>query len=107
MSVRKLRAVRSFCLLLAISACWLVAHLGRPKNNSEFGPLQQIIVLAAAYYAVSGFTFQRFINKERPRSHLETLRRWSAGHMARLLFPASAAAWGDVLRMSSGALWLA
>ena len=51
MNRQGLRVVQIVCILLALSACWLVAYLGRPKNNGEFGPIQWVIVLAAAYCA--------------------------------------------------------
>jgi len=99
LNVRQLRAVQIFCLLLAVSACWLVAHTGEPKTNAEFGPTQWAIVLMAAYCAVSGFTFQRFLNKERPRSRpggtgSTPYRRWSIGHLLRLATACSVALWG-------------
>jgi hypothetical protein len=111
MNVRQLRAVQIFCLVLALSACWLVAHSGKPKNNAEFGPIQGAIVLAATYGAVSGFTFQRFLNKERPRSRPSgpgsASYRWSLGHLMRLATACSVALWGAVTPILKGPLWMA
>lgn len=112
MSVGKLRAVQIFCLVLAVAACWLTAHTGEPKNNAEFGPIQWALVLAATYCAVSGFTFQRFLNKERPRSRPSgtgsaPYRRWGIGHMIRLASACSVAMWGAVTPILKGPLWMA
>jgi len=112
LNVRQLRAVQISCLLLAVSACWVIAHTGEPKHNVEFGPIQWAIVLAATYCAVSGFTFQRFFNKERPRSRLggtgsAPYRRWSIGHLMRLATACSVAMWGAVTPILKGPLWMA
>ena len=112
MNVRQLRAVQIFCLVLALSACWLVARSGKPENKSEFGMIQWVIVLAATYCAVSGFTFQRFLNKERPRSRPSgtgsaPYRRWSIGHLMRLATACSVAMWGAVTPILKGPLWMA
>ena len=40
MNVRQLRIVQIVCLVLAVSARWLVAHSEQPKNNAKFGPIQ-------------------------------------------------------------------
>ena len=112
LNVRQLRAVQIFCLLLAVSACWLVAHTGEPKTNAELGPIQWAIVLAAAYCAVSGFTFQRFLNKARPQSRTggtssSPYRRWSIGHLMRLATACSVALWGAVTTILKGPIWMA
>jgi hypothetical protein len=112
MNRQGLRVVQIVCILLALSACWLVAYLGRPKNNGEFGPIQWVIVLAAAYCAVSGFTFQRYINKEpsrsqRVRGDSTAFRRWSVGHLIRLASACSVAMWGAVIPIYKGPLWIA
>jgi hypothetical protein len=112
MNVRQLRIVQIICLVLAVSACWLTAHSGRTKNNGEFGPIQWVIVLAAAYCAVSGFTFQRFLNKERPQSGpggtgSAPYRRWGIGHLIRLASACSVAMWGAVTPILKGPLWMA
>lgn len=110
MNVRQLRAVQIFCLVLALSACWLVAHSGKPKNNGEMGPIQWIIVFAATYCAVSGFTFQRYIPKEHSPSHrarTTPFRRWSLGHLMRLASGCSVAMWGPLIAIYKGPLWLA
>lgn len=111
-NVRQLRIVQIFCLALAVSACWLAAHTGEPKKNAEFGPIQWVIVLAATYCAVSGFTSQRFFNKERPRSRpggtgSTPYRRWSIGHLIRLATACSVALWGAVTPILKGPLWMA
>ena len=111
LSVRQLRAVQVFCLLLAGSACWLVAHTGEPKNDAEFGPIQWAIVLVGAYCAVSGFTFQRFLNKTRPQSRPgwagSTPYRRSIGHLMRLAAACSVAMFGAVTPIFRGPLWMA
>jgi hypothetical protein len=111
LSVRQLRMVQIFCLGLAVSACWLAAHTGEPKKNAEFGPIQWAVVLAATYGAVSGFTFQRFPNKERPRSRPSgpgsASYRWSIGHLMRLATACSVALWGAVTPILKGPLWMA
>jgi len=109
LNVRQLRIVQIFCLVLAVSACWLAAHTGEPKK-AEFGPIQWAIILAATYCAVSGFTSQRFFNKERPRSRgtgSTPYRRWSLGHLVRLATACSVALWGAVTPILKGPLWLA
>jgi hypothetical protein len=108
----QLRIVQIICLLLAVSACWLAAHTGDARRSPEFGPLQWAIVLAATYGAVSGFTFQRFLNKNRPRSRLggagsTPYRRWSVGHLMRLATACSVALWGAVTPILKGPLWMA
>jgi hypothetical protein len=111
LSVRHLRIVQIFCLGLAVSACWLAAHTGEPKKNAEFGPIQWSVVFAATYGAVSGFTFQRFLNRERPRSRPSgpgsASYRWSLGHLMRLATACSVALWGAVTPILKGPLWIA
>lgn len=112
MSVRKLRAVQIFCLVLALSACWLVAHSGKPKNNGEIGPIQWVIVLAAVYCALSGLTLQRKITKgpsrPRPTKTASTpSSRWGVGHLFRLASACSVAMWGAIIPICKGPLWLA
>jgi hypothetical protein len=112
MNVRQLRIVQIICLVLAVSACWLTARLGKSTNKGEFGLIQWVIVLAAAYCAVSGFTSQRFLNKERPRSRpsgtgSSPYRRWSSGHLMRLATACSVAMWGAVTAILKGPLWMA
>ena len=63
MKVSQLRVLQIVCLVVALSACWLVAHLGKPNNNGEIGPIQWLVVVAAIYSAVSGVTLQRKITK--------------------------------------------
>ena len=99
MNVRQLRVVQIGCLILAASAFWLAAHTGEPRTNTEFGPLQWAIVLAAVYCAVSGFTFQSFFNKKRPRSRpggtgSTPYHRWGLGHLMRLATACTVALWG-------------
>jgi hypothetical protein len=112
MKVSQLRVLQIVCLVVALSACWLVAHLGKPNNNGETGPIQWLVVVAALYCAVSGFTLQHKITKGpiQPRTTgtaSSQYSRWRAGHFIRLFFAVSVAAWGDVLRISGGPLWLA
>jgi hypothetical protein len=112
MNVRQLRIVQIVCLLLAVSACWLVAHSGKPRNNGKLGPIQWAIILAAMYCAVSGFTIQRTITKgptrsKAPRGDSTQYSRWRAGQFVRLFFPVSVAGWGDVLIISGGPTWMA
>ena len=111
LNVRQLRMVQIFCLGLAVSACWLAAHTGEPKKNAEFGPIQWSVVFAATYGAVSGFTFQRFLNRERPRSRPSgpgsASYRWSSGHLMRLATACSVALWGAVTPILKGPLWMA
>ena len=111
LSVRQLRAVQIFCLLLAGSACWLIAHTGEPRTNAEFGPMQWVIVLAAMYCAISGFTLQRFFSKERPQSRRggtgSAPYRWSIGHLMRLATACSVAIWGAVTPILKGPLLMA
>jgi hypothetical protein len=107
-----LRIVQIVCLLLAVSACWLVAHSGKPRNNGKLGPIQWAIILAAMYCAVSGFTIQRTITKGPTRSKAARgdstqYSRWRAGQFVRLFFPVSVAGWGDVLIISGGPTWMA
>ncbi|HZD06815.1 MAG TPA: hypothetical protein VE176_01130 [Candidatus Limnocylindrales bacterium] len=63
LNVRQLRIVQIVCLVLAVSAVWLVAHTGEPRSNAEFGPIQWAIVFAAAYCAVSGSHLNAFSTK--------------------------------------------
>lgn len=110
MSVRKLRAVQIFCLVLGLPACWLVVHSGKPKNNGEINPIQWVIVLAAVYCAVSGFTMQRKITKgpsrPRPTKIASTpFSRWRAGHLMRLASGCSVAMWGALIPIYKGPSW--
>lgn len=111
LNVRQLRIVQIFCLVLAVSAAWLVAHSEEPKNNAEFGLIQWAIVLAAAYCAVFGFTAQRFFNKERPLARRggtsSAPYRWSIGHLMRLATACSVALWGAVTPILKGPSWMA
>jgi hypothetical protein len=112
MKISQLRVLQIVCLVMALSACWLVAHLGNPKGDGETGSIQWVIALVAVYCAASGFTLQRKITKgparfQQTKGRSTPLSRWKAGNLARLLLPVSVAAWGDVLRISGGPLWLA
>jgi hypothetical protein len=111
LNVRQLRIVQIVCLVLAVSAVWLVAHTGEPRSNAEFGPIQWAIVFAAAYCAVSGFRSQRFFNKERLRARRggtgSASYRWSIGHLMRLATACSVAMWGAVTPILKGPLWMA
>ena len=111
LTARQLRMVQIGCLVLAVSALWLVAHPAEPKNNAEFGPIQWAIALAGIYSAVFGFTSQRFFNKKRPQSRPSgpgsASYRWSIGHLMRLATACTVAIWGAVTAMFKGPLWMA
>ena len=111
MIARQLRIVQIVCLMVAVSACLLVARLGKAKSDCEIGPIQWVIVFAAIYCAFSAFTLQRTITKgpKRPPTKIAStpFSRWRAGHLVRLFFPVSVALWGDVLVISGGSSWLA
>ena len=102
----QLRLYQITCILLVV-ACVYLSGVDRREAHSTMTLVQWLIVLAAIYSAVSGFTLQRRIVRVRNpslRSNLRStpLSRWKAGHLLRLACATSAGLWAYLLHLFDG-----
>jgi len=99
---RQLRLVQVACLLF-VAVCIFVRHLVKRETQSAITPTQWLVIVAAIWAAVSGFTGQRRIVSARTRSQRASRRsrpfsRLRAGHLMRLWTATTVALWALVLR---------
>jgi len=102
---RQLRLVQGIEILF-IAVCFLVKRIGAVETRDGISPLQWLVVLAAVWSAVSGFTIQRRINRA-PSKRSTPLSRWRTGHLIRLSTAMAVGLWGLALHYSGGPEWLA
>jgi len=107
---RQLRLFQIICTLFLV-VCFFVSGLERRETQGAMTLTQWLIVLAAIYSAVSGFTLQRRILRVRNQSMRSTRRstpfsRWKLGNILRLACPISAGLWALVLQLQGGPNWL-
>jgi hypothetical protein len=109
---RQLRIVQVACAL-SLGACVLLIHFGHGKSGAQSGMnLKQFLVIVAAIWsAVFGFTLQRRIvgAPSRYQANLERatpFSRWKTGHIARLWSATSVSMWGLILYEIRGSSWI-
>jgi len=81
---QQLRLVQSGEILFVI-ACFFVKRLGSLETREAISPGQWLIIAAAIWSGISGFTVQRRINRaetrpQGPSSRSTPLRRWRTGN---------------------------
>ena len=101
--VARLRLVQVGCIVLVL-ACMSLIYLRRSPEEVAFSARHWIVLVAAIWSAISGFTIQRRIIHGRPsRSGKSTpFARWRAGHIARLWTASSLGPWAVVLSDMGG-----
>jgi hypothetical protein len=107
---QQLRLVQSGEILFVI-ACFFVKRLGSLETREAISPGQWLIIAAAIWSGISGFTVQRRINRaetrpQEPSSRSTPLRRWRTGHLVRLSTATAVGLWGLALHYSGGPEWL-
>jgi hypothetical protein len=107
---RQLRLVQSG-LIVFIVVCFFVSRIGSVETRDAISPLQWLVVVAALWSAVSGFTVQRRINRVRSRSQTPPRRstplgRWRTGHLVRLWTATAVGLWGLFLHYLGSPNWL-
>jgi membrane protein implicated in regulation of membrane protease activity len=107
---RQLRLVQCG-LIVYIVVCFFVKRIGRLETHDALSPIQWLIILAAIWSAISGFTVQRRINRTRSRSQTQPRRstpvsRWRAGQLVRLMSATAVGLWGLLLHYTGGPEWL-
>lgn len=103
---RQLRFIQ-IGLIAFMLLCFFVERMGSVETRDAMSLLQWLVVVAALWSAISGFTVQRRIN--RVRSHTPTssrtstpLGRWRAGHLVRLWSATAVGLWGLLLHYLGG-----
>jgi hypothetical protein len=109
---RQLRLVQVACALFLI-ACVLLIHFGHGNREPSAGMnfTQSLVIVAAIWSAVSGFTLQRRIVSAPKRSQAKSARstpfsRWKNGHIARLWSATSVCMWGLIMYEIRGPSWI-
>ncbi len=109
---RQLRLVQVACALF-LGVCVLLIHFGH-RNLEPGGSMsfrQFLVVAAAIWSAVYGFTLQRRIVgvSGRPQAQSERstpFSRWKTGHTARLWSATAVCMWGLVMYEIRGPSWI-
>jgi hypothetical protein len=102
---RQLRLVQSGVILFLV-ACFFVMRIGTVETHA-ISALQWLIIVAAIWCAISGFTVQRKVNHPRKPSRRSTpASRWKAGHLYRLLSATSVGLYGVLLHYTGAPEWL-
>jgi membrane protein implicated in regulation of membrane protease activity len=107
---RQLRLVQC-SLIVFIVVCFFVKRIGRLETHDALSPVQWLIIVAAIWSAISGFTVQRRINRIGSRSQTQPRRstpvsRWRTGHLVRLWTATAMGLWGFLLHYTGGPEWL-
>jgi len=107
---RQLRLVQCG-LIVFIVVCFFVKRIGRLETHDALSPVQWLIIVAAIWSAISGFTVQRRINRIGSRSQTQPRRstpvsRWRTGHLVRLWTATAMGLWGLLLHYTGGPEWL-
>lgn len=83
----RLRSLQFACVLLILACIW-VSRLGHHEWQGSLTLRHWIVIAAAIWTAISGFTVQRrIVNKlanPRRTSRSTSFTRWRAGHIVRL-----------------------
>jgi len=104
-AVARLRIVQVGCILMVLACIW-VSRLGHREWQGSLAPRHWIVMAAAIWTAISGFTVQRRIvnrpvNSRRP-SKSTPFTRWRAGHIFRLWTAMSVGLWALLLSEYAG-----
>ena len=110
---RQLRLLQLACIVFLVLIIVLVHFgvFGDREPNRVMNLTQGLVVGAAVWSAVSGFTGQRRLASIKPRSQEPAKKstpftRWRAGHLLRLWSAMAVGIWGLVLRQISGPSWV-
>jgi len=103
---RQLRFYQIACILLVVG-CIFVSRLAHYETQGSITFGQWLILLAAIWSAISGFTVQRRIVRIRNQSlqsarRSTPLSRWRVGNVIRIASAASVGLWALVLKNSGG-----
>jgi hypothetical protein len=106
---RQLRLVQCG-MIVFIVVCFLVKRIGKLETHDALSPVQWLIIVAAIWSAISGFTVQRRINRIGSRSQTQSRRstpvsRWRTGHLVRLWTATAMGLWGLLLHYTGGPEW--
>jgi hypothetical protein len=106
---RQLRLVQAGEILFIV-VCFFVKRIGAVETHG-LSSVHWLIVVAAVWSAISGFTGQRRINRAETRSEKTSrkstpLGRWRTGHLIRLATATAVGLWGLLLHYSGGPDWL-
>ena len=106
----RLRIVQIVCILVVLACIW-VSLLGRHEWQGTFAPRHWVVIVAAIWSAISGFTLQRRIVNRPTRSlrpsHSSTpFKRWRAGNIWRLWTAMIVGCWALLLAEFAGPPWL-
>jgi hypothetical protein len=109
-AIARLRIVQIGCILVVFACVW-VSRLGDHEWQGSLAVRHWIVIAAAIWTAISGFTLQRrIVNRPsrpaKPASRSTTFTRWRAGHIARLLTATSVGYWALLLSEFAGPPWL-
>ena len=102
----QLRFAQIGCVLLVI-ACFAGGEFLSARRVATI-PIQLVIIVAAIWSAVAGFTLQKKLRETRipgiskPSSKSTPSSRWKAGHVVRLWTATAVGLWGLVLILSGG-----
>src|SRR5579859_1714582 len=105
-----LRAFQLMCILLVL-ACVGLVHWRHNWADDAITLRHWIVIAAATWSVISGFTLQRRI-VNRPTSSVTSprrstpFRRWRAGNLIRLASATSTGVWGVVLSDFGGRPWM-
>jgi hypothetical protein len=104
---RRLRFLQG-AQIVFIGACFFVKRIGRLETRDAISPVQWFMIVAAIWSTISGFTFQRRINRAERGSQnaAKTLGRWRVGHVVRLATATAVGSWGMLLFYTGGPEWL-
>jgi hypothetical protein len=95
-------------LIVFIVVCFFVSRIGSVETRDAISPLQWLVVVAALWSAISGFTVQRRIDRVGSRSPRRStpLGRWRTGHLVRLWTATAVGLWGLFLHYLGSPNWL-
>ena len=107
---RQLRLVQVGCILL-VASCIFVRHIGSHESRNAISLGQWLVIVAAIWSAVGGFTLQRRITSAPTRSQRLSGRstpftRWRAGNIVRVWSATAVGLWALVLYTIGGPSWL-
>jgi hypothetical protein len=102
----KLRLVQ-VANILFMAVCIFVKRIGTVEPHATITPGQWLVIVAAIWSAVSGFTVQHRINSASARSQQPSTRstplgRWKTGHLVRLSSASAVGLWALVLHYTGG-----
>jgi len=98
---RKLRFLQ-IAQIAFVVVCFFVKRIGTVQPQA-ISLVHWLVIVAAIWSAISGFTMQRSINRKKRST---SLARWRAGHMIRLSTATAVCLWGMVLHYFGGPEWV-